>query len=153
MPDALRQMQLRQIDETIERLAPLRQVQSPPRGWLRAIREALGLTQAQVAERLGVTKSMISKYEKAEVEGSITLATLHRVAAALESDAVCVVLPRAPVNDTRRRRAREVAARHVAAVHESMALEGQSVSEQERQRQIADLAETLLRSGDLWDAP
>lgn len=152
MPEALRRTQIRQIDETIESLAPIRHVQSPPRGWLRAIREALGLTQAQVAGRLGVTKAMVSQYEKAEVDGSITLSTLRRVAGALESDVVHVIIPRSSVSEMRRQRALEVATRHVEAVHRSMSLEAQSVSSAERKRQIEELAQQILReSRGLWD--
>lgn len=52
----------------------------PPRGWIKAIREALGMTTKQLAQRLGVVQSRIVAIEKAEVSGSITLDSLERAA-------------------------------------------------------------------------
>ncbi|MFN9631191.1 MAG: helix-turn-helix domain-containing protein, partial [Cyanobacteriota bacterium] len=52
----------------------------PPRplvGWLRAIREALGMTSAALGQRLGITASGVRKLEQAEAADAITLATLR----------------------------------------------------------------------------
>ena len=67
------------------RLAPLRKAPEfarPARGWVKAIREALGMTAAQLGRRTGVSQSRIARIEKDEVEDAVTLATLRRVAAA-----------------------------------------------------------------------
>lgn len=110
------------------------------------------MTQAQVADRLGVTTSMVSKYEQGEVDGSIRLATLRRAATALNAEVVCVVVPASPVAEMRLARARRVAAKHVEAVHRSMALEDQTVSVRERERQVEELAREMLEEpSTLWD--
>ena len=65
----------------------------PPRGWLRAIRDALGMTMQQYAGRLGVSQPRIIALEKSEVEDTVTLGTLRRAAAALDCQLVYAVVP------------------------------------------------------------
>jgi len=146
-------LRTRQLDHTFDRLSPLRSVDRPRKGWLKAIREALGMTLEQAAERLEVTKSMVSKYERAELDETITLATLRRVASALDAELMYTVLPRKSIEELRRERALTAARRRVQSVHQSMALEDQAVSAEERERQIAELADELLkeRPRTIWD--
>ena len=146
-------LRTRQLDHTFDRLSPLRSVDRPRKGWLKAIREALGMTVEQAAERLEVTKSMVSKYERAELDETITLATLRRVASALDAELMYTVLPRKSIEELRRERALTAARRRVQSVHKSMALEDQAVSAEERERQIAELADELLkeRPRTIWD--
>ncbi len=153
MPKDFGKLRTRQLDHTFERLAPLRSVARPRKGWLKVIREALGMTGEQVAERLEVTKSMVSKYERAELDETITLATLRRVASALDAELMYAVLPRKSIEELRRERALTAARRRVQSVHQSMALEDQAVSAEERERQIAELADELLieRPRTIWD--
>lgn len=153
MPKDFGKLRTRQLDHTFERLAPLRSVDRPRKGWLKVIREALGMTVEQVAERLEVTKSMVSKYERAELDETITLATLRRVASALDAELMYAVLPRKSIEELRRERALTAARRRVQSVHQSMALEDQAVSAEERERQIAELADELLieRPRTIWD--
>jgi predicted DNA-binding mobile mystery protein A len=153
MPKDFGKLRTRQLDHTFERLAPLRSVDRPRKGWLKVIREALGMTGEQVAERLEVTKSMVSKYERAERDETITLATLRRVASALDAELMYAVLPRKSIEELRRERALTAARRRVQSVHQSMALEDQAVSAEERERQIAELADELLieRPRTIWD--
>jgi predicted DNA-binding mobile mystery protein A len=107
----------------------------------------------QVSRRLDVTKSMIAKYERAELDETITLGTLRRVASALNSELVYALIPEKPIEQMRRERAEALARRRVQAVHASMVLEDQAVSEGERERQIAELAEALLEDAPraIWD--
>ncbi len=111
------------------------------------------MTVEQAAERLEVTKSMVSKYERAELDETITLATLRRVASALDAELMYTVLPRKSIEELRRERALTAARRRVQSVHQSMALEDQAVSAEERERQIAELADELLKERPriIWD--
>ena len=58
-------------------LAPYRALNTrrPPRGWIRAIREAFGMTGGQLGRRLGVSQSTVQKLERSEQEGTIQLAS------------------------------------------------------------------------------
>ncbi len=65
-----------------KRLAPLQNVELavPPRGWMKALREALGMSTRQLAARMGVSPSRIPTIEKAEVTGATTIRTLREAA-------------------------------------------------------------------------
>ncbi|PTY08866.1 hypothetical protein DB347_04660 [Opitutaceae bacterium EW11] len=56
------------------------------KGWLRAARERLGLSRAEVARRLGVSRASVQDFELGELRGSISLASFRRVALALGCD-------------------------------------------------------------------
>ena len=74
---------IRHLDKQFSGLRPLTKLQRPPRGWLRAIRDALGMTTAQYGKRLGVSQPRIVELEKSEQGGSVTLNALQRAAEAL----------------------------------------------------------------------
>ena len=63
-------------------LLPYRELPSgrPQKGWIRAVRDALGMTAAQLGARMGVSQPTVKKLEVSETEDTIRLATLRRVA-------------------------------------------------------------------------
>lgn len=125
----------------------------PPRGgWLRAVREALGMSTAQLAARLGVAQQAIVNFERNEAAGKITLQSLQRVAQALDCRVVYAVVPNKPLAQMRRARALTLADQLVRPVAHSMKLEAQGVSDKETQRQRKELADEILRGSTrkLW---
>ncbi len=66
----------------------------PSEGWLRAVREALGLSRQAVADKLEVTQAAVRDYELAETRETISLATLRRGANALGCDVVVALVPK-----------------------------------------------------------
>jgi transcriptional regulator with XRE-family HTH domain len=78
----LRSLPLQQLDKT---LSPWRSLprSRPSGGWLRAVRQALGMTTRQLAKAVGVTQAAVVDAERTEAKGDITLTTLQRYAAAL----------------------------------------------------------------------
>lgn len=153
MPDRFDKLMVRQLDSTLEKLRGLSDFQRPSGGWLRAIRKGLGMTTTQLAERLNVHQSTVSNYEKSEIEGTIKLKTLRRVASALDSELIYAVVPGAPIREIREQRARKVARRRIEAVDNSMELEDQAISEEEKQRQIEELTQDILDEWPrtIWD--
>lgn len=71
----------------------------PAAGWLRTMREALGLSLADVARRLKVTPPAVRSFEQAEAEDRITLASLRRAAAAMDCELVYAFVPRRNLPD------------------------------------------------------
>lgn len=53
-------------------------------GELRKARERVGMTTAQLAQRLGVNQSTVVRFEQSEVKGTVSLQTLERVATVLQ---------------------------------------------------------------------
>lgn len=83
-----------QIDRILADLHPLRTLQRPPTGWLRAIREASGISAGELGRILGVSRQLPLQFERAEADDSITLRSLRSVAAALGCDLVYALIPR-----------------------------------------------------------
>jgi predicted DNA-binding mobile mystery protein A len=144
---------IRHLDKRFAALRPLVKSARPPKGWLRAIRDALGMTTAQFGRRLGVSQPRIVELEQSEVSGSVTLHTLQRAAEALGCRFVYALVPEKPLAETVRARAQLVAERQIAAVEHTMRLEDQSVKNKTAsdnlRRQFID--ELLRRPARLWD--
>jgi predicted DNA-binding mobile mystery protein A len=134
------------------RLSPWKEIPAamPPRGWFRAIREALGMPRDEVARRLGVTKQAIGKLEASEANGSIRLETLRRAAQALECTLVYALVPNSSLEDVVEGRARAVARRDLERASHTMILEAQGGGRADEERLLEELAEQAKRSSFLW---
>jgi predicted DNA-binding mobile mystery protein A len=144
---------IRHLDKRFARLRTLTQAPRPPKGWLRAIRDALGMTTTQFAKRLGVSQPRIIKLEKSEADGAITLHTLQKAAAALGCRVIYALVPEKPLADTVRERAALVAERQSSAVEHTMRLEDQAVRDKRAAHDLRQqMIEELLRHpARLWD--
>src|ERR1700675_3649187 len=88
----------------------------PVRGWIKAIREALGMSSAQLAKRLGVKQPSVVALEQSEVKGTIELATLRRGGGALDCTLIYALVPNQSLEVMVRDRARMFARRRLEAV-------------------------------------
>jgi predicted DNA-binding mobile mystery protein A len=146
------ELQLRQTDAL---LSPWRSAQwpaRPPSGWSRAIRDALGMTATAMARRLGMSDAGVRKLEKAEAEDAITLASLRKLAGALDCELHYALVPRATLAQRLQDRAMEVAIDRLRPVSHSMSLEDQAVQGDARDAQRELLASELLAGSrrELW---
>ncbi len=89
----------RQLDKRLNLLRNMKGLARPSRGWIKAIREALGMTTAQLAKRIGVSQPRAVAIEKAEAESAITLNSLERAARALDCRLVYALVPRDPLEE------------------------------------------------------
>jgi len=143
-----------QLDRRFAKLKPLtEEVARPPRGWIRAIREALGMTTGQLAKRLGVHQPRVIELERSEVTSNITVKSLERAAEALGCRLVYVLVPDEPLAETLRKRVSTVAERQLASVEQTMRLEAQGVNDKAQRHEARQrLVEKLLRRpARLWD--
>ena len=92
-------------------------------GWLRAIRETLGMTSAALGQRLGITASGVRKLEQAEAADTITLATLRRMAEALDCELHDALVPRQPLRQMRRQQGLRLAQQWQECAGRTMAQE------------------------------
>jgi len=143
----------RQLDKRLSFMNNPEVLARPPRGWVKAIREALGMTTAQLAERIGLSQSRIVAIEQAEAKGSITLNSLERAAHALDCRLVYALVPREPLEERVKDRAFQVAKKRLKSTAHSMALEDQSVAAADESEQLKRLTRRLIEQAGskLWD--
>jgi predicted DNA-binding mobile mystery protein A len=122
----------------------------PHRGWIRAIRTALGMSQTALGARLGIAQSAVVQLEQAEVAGGITLGKLGEVAGALDCTLVYVLVPNTSLDDTLQREARRVAAERLGYIASTMALEDQSVGSEHQADQLDRMVDELITAGEVW---
>ena len=138
------------LDQRLAQLGPAEQYRVPTRGWIRAIREALGMSTAQLASRLNVRQPSVVDLERSEEKATIEVATLRRAAEALNCTLVYMLVPNQPLETTVRARARALLRRRLQPIEHSMLLEGQDVAERLSDRQVEDvIRETSPRR--FWD--
>jgi len=127
--------------------------QVPVKGWIRAIREALGMSGRQLAQRLKVSQPRITRLEQDELTGSVTIKTMQQVAEALDCTFVYALVPRTSLEDTLRGQARMVAQERIERVAHSMLLEAQSLSAEEQHTSLEAAINELVREmpKELWD--
>lgn len=127
---------------------------SPPKkGWIREIRESLGMKRPTLAKRLFLDPSTIARLEQSEAKKTITLQSLERLAEALECDLSYVLVPRRPLSKILEERAKKVIKKEEEAIEHTMALEGQGVVKKKGVvRQAIEIA-ILIESNDkrLWE--
>jgi predicted DNA-binding mobile mystery protein A len=146
------ELQLRQLDATLNRWRGADLPPRPPSGWVKAIRESLGMAAAHLAARLGVTTSTVTRLETSEADDTISLGTLRRAAEALGCELRYALVPTQSLADTLESRAMSLARQQMAAVSHTMALEAQSTSREAVEVQTRALAEELLKGSRraLW---
>lgn len=115
------------LDDRFRELGPVTRYTPPVRGWIKAVREALGMTTEQLGKRLGIKQPSVVAIEQSEARGTIELATLRRVADALDCTLVYAFVPNKPLESAVRDRARAFLRARQAPVEHSMLLEDQSV--------------------------
>lgn len=139
------------LDARVNRQTPVDGLVRPPRGWIKAIREALGMSTAQLARRMGISQPGVVVLEQSEAMAHIKLETLQRAAAAMNCRLVYVLVPEEPLETMVRKRARLIAMQHLGAVEHSMKLEAQGVDDMAaRERQLEALA-SQIDARTLWD--
>jgi predicted DNA-binding mobile mystery protein A len=146
-------LQRLQLTDALGEFSSSRLSSPPGGGWVRAIRGALGMTQAQLAARLGITRQSLQDLERAEANRRITLNSLDRLAKAMDCRLVYALVPeKGSLEDMRARRAQVVADELLKSTEHSMKLEGQGVPARESKRQRKLLVDSLLRGSPrkLW---
>ena len=123
----------------------------PRSGWTRAIRGALGMSQAALARRLGISPAAVNKLEHAELHGGITVAKLGEVAAALDCTLVYALVPNSTLEQTVLSQARNVAVGMLGYVARTMDLEDQGIADEQAREAIDRFAHQLISKGTMWN--
>ena len=128
MRSEFKNLRLKQLDRALEPYRAAREVPRPSKGWIRTIRQALGVSSGELARRLGTSRQLPLQLEKGEAEDRVTLKSLRAAGNALDCDLVYALVPRAgSMQELIENRARAEAKNRVLGVEHSMALENQAV--------------------------
>lgn len=145
---------IRHLDKKIQILQPLRDIEHPKGGWVSLVRKTLNMSLRQLGERLSVTPQGMTKIEKNEAEGSITLNSLREAGAALKMKLVYGFIPYdGSLEKMIEKRAAELAREIVMRTSTTMKLEDQENSNKRIKEAIADMTEEFKREmpKSLWD--
>jgi len=153
MKTDVRQRARWRLDERLSSLKPEDRYRPPPKGWIRAIRDALGMTGVQLASRLGVRPQTVEAIEKSEASGSIQLSTLRRAAQAMDCTLVYALVPNASLEDAAKQRARKIAIRDLQRVAHTMKLEAQGTGDAGKEARIEAYIRDAIKDRDLWNEP
>lgn len=136
------------------RMQPLREnlgtLAVPRGGWVRAIRQALGMTRIDMADRLGITPGTVARIESSEQRETIQLDTLKRAAAALDCELVYALVPRLPLQQAVEQQRIKLARALNAKVQTHMALEGQDTADEGLEAWRGDRAAASIADRQLW---
>jgi predicted DNA-binding mobile mystery protein A len=136
------------LDQRLVPLGPPARYASPRLGWVRAIRDALGMTAADLATRMGVTGPAVRSLENKEAGGGVRLSSLRRAAEAMDCTLVYAFIPNGSLQQTVERQAASILDEQMKRVHQTMALEAQEGGALPSSAR-AQLA-ALIDSGRLW---
>jgi predicted DNA-binding mobile mystery protein A len=128
-------------------------VQKPSEGWVVTVRKALGMSGAQLARRLAVSRASVSQTEKNEQSGGVTLKHMQNTAEALGCRFIYAIIPVGSIEDVIHNHAEEKATKLVRRASGHMALERQSLPLEKNKQEIARLRDELIRDmpSDFWE--
>lgn len=140
----------RALDARFKEFRPPSRWATPRGGWVRAIRDALGMPAAALAERMGVSEPAVFALERTERQGTARLDTLRRAADALGCTLVYALIPNKDLEQIVREQAEQIVDDELIRVRQTMALENQeaSMADEEREELIKHVANTR----HLWSA-
>lgn len=142
---------VRQSTERLDRVLKDIQLPKTPRpGWIKVIREALSMSQKQLAQRMNISQQAIHSLEGAEADGSITLARLRRAADGMGCEVAYVLVPRKPLSTMVSEQAHRRAVSKMRRINHTQALEASSSANESMVNDLA-LEMMLNRPADLWD--
>jgi predicted DNA-binding mobile mystery protein A len=136
------------LDDRLSQLGAATRYAVPRLGWVRAVRDAIGMSAADLGRRMGITDASVRSLEKNEIEGGARLSTLRRAAEAMDCSLVYALIPNTSLQDTVERQAAAVLGEQLTRVHQTMALEAQEG--EPLPDSVRAQLEATIASGRLW---
>lgn len=143
----------RQLDKQLSPLQSFARLPRPRNGWIREVRNALGMSARQLAQRLGISQPSVAKFERSEEADTISLRNLRKVAEALDCTLVYAFVPNDSLEATLTQQAERRATEHLKRIEHTMRLEAQGRPADEINRARQELAQEMIRtlSRELWE--
>jgi predicted DNA-binding mobile mystery protein A len=147
-------LQFQQLNEKIDQLTGLQHVIVPPIGWIKAIRNGIGMSMEQLGKKLSITKQGVMDIEKREKEGAITIKSMQEIAKAMDMKLVYGFVSNAgSLEQMIETRAIEMAKKIVERTSNTMKLEDQANSKERIEKAIKERASEIINNTPkiLWD--
>jgi predicted DNA-binding mobile mystery protein A len=147
-------LQLQQLNEKLAQLTDLQHVIVPPIGWIKAIRNGIGMSMEQLGKKLSITKQGVMDIEKREKEGAITIKSMQEIAKAMDMKLIYGFVPNeGDLEQMIETRAIEMAKKIVARTSNTMKLEDQANSKERIEKAIKERASEIINNTPkiLWD--
>lgn len=112
------------------------------------------MTAEQLGKRVGVKQPAIAALEQSEAKGTIELATLRRVAEALDCTLVYALVPNRPLEASVRARARAFLHARRPSIEHTMLLENQGVKGKNKGKNLDARVDEIVRETSprwFWD--
>ncbi|MFI4985969.1 MAG: mobile mystery protein A [Alphaproteobacteria bacterium] len=140
------------LDRRLNAIRQVARFAPPVHGWIKAIRQALGMSSLQFARRLGVRPPSVVDLERSEAKATIQLSTLRRVAKALDCTLVYALVPNKPLAVMVLEQSRKAARHRLEAVAHTMRLENQTVAAKDLEVLLDEFARDIDPRA-IWDEP
>jgi predicted DNA-binding mobile mystery protein A len=147
-------LQFQQLNEKLAQLNVLQHVNVPPIGWIKAIRNGIGMSMEQLGKKLSITKQGVMDIEKREKEGAVTIKSMQELAKALDLKFVYGFVPNAgSLEQMLENRALEIATKIVERTSNTMKLEDQANSKERIEKAIKERSSEIINKTPkiLWD--
>jgi predicted DNA-binding mobile mystery protein A len=147
-------LQLQQLNEKLAQLTDLQHVIVPPIGWIKAIRNGIGMSMEQLGKKLSITKQGVMDIEKREKEGAITIKSMQEIAKAMDMKLVYGFVPNeGDLEQMIEARAIEMAKKIIERTSNTMKLEDQANSKERIEKAIKERASEIINKTPkiLWD--
>jgi predicted DNA-binding mobile mystery protein A len=127
-------------------------LRTPSEGWMRTARKALGMSGAQLAKRMGVTRARVAQAEHAELSGGATLKSMQTAAEAMGCRLVYAIVPEKRIEDVIMAQARKKALALVGTASTHMALESQNLPNDKIAQEVERLTREIAQEmrPDFW---
>lgn len=142
-----------QLDKKLAVLRDFALLGVPQSGWIKSIREALGLSSLQLGKRAGLDQSRISRLENAEKNGNLKLSSMQKIAKGLRMQFVYGFVPEGTLEEMVNARAREIVLKRIEHLNSTMRLEKQGLEEEELKKTFEDMVQKILveQPKNFWD--
>ena len=147
-------LQFQQLNQKMDQLSGLQHVIVPPIGWIKAIRNGIGMSMEQLGKKLSITKQGVMDIEKREKEGAITIKSMQEIGKAMDTQFVYGFVPKAgSLEQMIEYRALEIASKIVERTSTTMKLEDQANSKERIEKAIKERATEIINKTPkiLWD--
>jgi len=147
-------LMLQQLNGKLLSFAILSGIAIPPSGWIKAIRNTLGMSMQQLANKLSISKQAVLDIEKREADGSITIKSLRELGRVLDMELVYGFVPKdGSLEAMIEKKANELATKIVLRTSNTMKLEDQGNSKERIEKAISERTEEIKKEMPkiLWD--